>query len=110
MASSSSSPSDDKKSRLTAEIMKQYNKDKLYMNVLKQNFQSLEDGIKKRDKLSKQLLQLPPNAVRDLVVLFMVDEDKTDVQQLQTIANIIKTLLPGMYVYHVPIVHNYDNL
>ncbi|KAD4585467.1 hypothetical protein E3N88_23068 [Mikania micrantha] len=110
MASSSSSPSDDKKSRLTAEIMKQYNKDALYMDVLKQNFQSLEDGIKK-GRTKQTVATTAPNVVRDLVVLFMVDEDKTDVQQLQTIANMIKILrLSGMYVYHVPIVHNYDNL
>ncbi|KAD7117850.1 hypothetical protein E3N88_05118 [Mikania micrantha] len=69
MASSSST-----KSRLMSEIMKQHNKDALYMDVLKQNFQSLEDGIKERDELSKQLQKLPPNVVRDLVILFMVDQ------------------------------------
>ncbi|KAD3067086.1 hypothetical protein E3N88_34966 [Mikania micrantha] len=76
MASSST------KSRLTSEIMKQYYKDPLYMDVLKQNFQSLEDGIKERDELSKQLQKLTPNAVRDLVILFMVDQGNGERQQI----------------------------
>ncbi|KAD3067804.1 hypothetical protein E3N88_35684 [Mikania micrantha] len=96
MSSSSSTPGNDKKSRLTSEILKQYNKDVLYMDVLKQSFESLDESIKKRDKLSKKLLQLPPTAIRDLVILFMIDEDATNVQQLHLIADIIKKLRCSM--------------
>ncbi|KAD3337521.1 hypothetical protein E3N88_06572 [Mikania micrantha] len=96
MSSSSSTPGNDKKSRLTSEILKQYNKDVLYMDVLKQSFESLDESIKKRDKLSKKLLQLPPTAIRDLVILFMIDEDATDVQQLHLIADIIQKLRCSM--------------
>ncbi|KAD6795084.1 hypothetical protein E3N88_05980 [Mikania micrantha] len=96
MSSSSSTPGNDKKSRLTSEILKQYNKDVLYMDVLKQSFESLDESIKKRDKLSKKLLQLPPTAIRDLVILFMIDEDAIDVQQLHLIADIIQKLRCSM--------------
>ncbi|KAD7478269.1 hypothetical protein E3N88_01405 [Mikania micrantha] len=84
------------KSRLTTEILKQYNKDVMYMGVLEQNFESLNEGIKQMDKLSKKLLQLPTTAIRDLVILFMIDEDATDVQQLHLIADIIKNLRGSM--------------
>ncbi|KAD5507840.1 hypothetical protein E3N88_15543 [Mikania micrantha] len=83
MSSSSSTPGNDKKSRLTTEILKHYNKDVLYMDVLKQNFESQNEGIKQRDKLSKKLLQLPPTIIHDLVILFMIDEDATNMAHKQ---------------------------
>ncbi|KAL8215732.1 hypothetical protein R6Q57_022569 [Mikania cordata] len=72
---------------------------KYLCKILLSNVNILKDDVvvqaREHDSLGRTqqtVATATPNAVRYLVVLFMVDEDKTDVQQLQIIANIIKTL------------------
>lgn len=96
MASSSNGNQKSLKQRLTGEIMMQYHKDLLFQDVLEQQCESLDEGIKKRDEITKQLQLLPESSVRDLVVLFMINEDATDLQKRASIGKILHKLRCSM--------------
>ncbi|KAJ0454738.1 hypothetical protein HanIR_Chr15g0743501 [Helianthus annuus] len=91
MASSSSSPpaDDNVKGELIRQVLLQYNRDVLCSDVLKQSYTKCID---KKDKVTMKLMSLPASAIRDLVMVFTLDEKKKDLEKFEKIAVILDYL------------------